>query len=821
MSLSELLQQTLNPATQQAATASLMSSVENQPATLLSLVDLSTNPDKIISHTASVFLKNAIIRHYHQNDYMDLESRNMLKQKLLHLLTAQNCSKIVKQQISVCISTIADSDNWSELPKILGEYLSQSNLETQMLLLETIYTYVSLWKSYDLTHGIVSDIKGSVNSFFVPLLLPYMDSLFSNYPNEMPIEQRDLQLELFINISKIFLCFIFHDIPEEILGFLPRFCEIWCYFLLWKDANYKNHEQSLINESTKLTKLRGSILDIIQTLISKYMDDIDKYLDGIIQSVWDLVLEYSFTVEESLNNSIMITSTRDVMMSKALQVVTLCIKLNKGIHIFVGNGNTEEIDFMVNKVIVGNVLVRREDIELFEDEPLTYAQREIEGSDSISITKSTSELVKVLVESSPISSSITQSCLRFVKEFLKLYNQNDPNSWKYKSTATRLICSVCIDPAAYAEVLSSFLTENIMPDLAATTTPILLADAIYFITHFRGLFQKDQLFNVMENLTNILKIQSENPNTVVCTFISNAYERILSVKQNGIMLFESKDIQTLIEPIFTAFFTILNKKEGVYLSENDYYLKVMVRLIMVLKQDVSPYNNVLLTTFFNFLERVGKNPVNPKFNHYLFEAIGMVLRFSCNNNPQVVQQFDEQLIPIFLSILNMEIIEFSPYIFQILTVLLDAHPGNQLPLNLKELLSFLVKPDVWKANSNVQSLVRLFQAYMINSPNIFQDRNLVLPLLGVFQNLLNSRVNESFALKLLTALFHYTPFESFRDHSKQIFSILLGKLQTNKQTRFAVEFTLFVSYLLANNAFGPDYVVKTMESIQPGYFILI
>eukprot|EP00835_Amoeboradix_gromovi_P000004 NODE_1_length_95616_cov_0.657642.p4 type:complete len:824 gc:universal NODE_1_length_95616_cov_0.657642:60794-63265(+) len=798
MSLSELLLQTLNPSTQKNATSSLFLLVESQPATLMSLCDLVISNDKVVSHTSAVFLKNSIAKHYHKSEYMDVNSRNVLKQRLLDLLIHPLCSKIVRQQISVSISSVADTDSWTDLPSILGSTLTSSSLETQLLCLETIYLYVTVWKKYDLSANVVLDIQHSCNTFFVPLFLPYIENCFSSLPSNREVEQYDIQFQLFLIISKIFKCFIIHDIPQQLEPHIPRLSSILCFFIRFNNPQYKQHEQNLLHESTKLTKLRGSILDTIHLLLSKYLDDVADIKSTLITAVWDLVIEYSFTVEESLNSTNLTTSTRDVMISKALQVICVCIIHNINNEIFLGNGNVESVDFLVNKVIIGNILVRREDLELFEDDPLSYAFRELHGTESSSINKSTNDLVSALLKFSPLGSSIISSCIRYIDLFIKSFNSNDPNSWKYKSTATRIIC--CLNQP---DVCTQYIINHVLPDLnASSTMPLLLSDAIYCITHFKNLLGSE-IESILTKLVEILHVQSMSSqlNTVVCTFSCNAISLLLS-----------KSTAFDHSLLLTSVFRILSNQTGVYKSENEYYLKVVVKAILTMPSvELQNKSNVLLNELISILEIVGQNPINPKFNHYLFECIGMVLRQSSLNNPSISSQYDEELVPMFGNILRMDISEYSPYIFQILTIMCNT---ANTP-NLDILMPTLVKPNVWESNGNIKSLVVLFSMYMVHHQEKLKE--IVLPLLGVFQKLIQSKQTSREGMKLLQSMYHYNLISP--EYTNTIFNVLLTRLNQNKQ--FGIDFTNFACYLSSNNNFGADYFINCLESIQQGYLLLI
>ena len=64
------------------------------------------------------------------------------------------------------------------------------------------------------------------------------------------------------------------------------------------------------------------------------------------------------------------------------------------------------------------------------------------------------------------------------------------------------------------------------------------------------------------------------------------------------------------------------------------------------------------------LGRVCANPSNPSFNHYLFETIASLVRYICAATPTAVDAFEGMLFPPFQQVLQADIAEFTPYVFQ-------------------------------------------------------------------------------------------------------------------------------------------------------------
>ena len=100
-------------------------------------------------------------------------------------------------------------------------------------------------------------------------------------------------------------------------------------------------------------------------------------------------------------------------------------------------------------------------------------------------------------------------------------------------------------------------------------------------------------------------------------------------------------------------------------------------------------------------------------------------------------------------VLQADISEFTPYIFQVLAQLLECRTG--LSAAYESLFPPLLTPTMWERPGNIPALVRLICAYMA------KGKAHVLPqlerVLGVFQKLLSSRATDQQACKLLSNIF--------------------------------------------------------------------
>lgn len=120
-------------------------------------------------------------------------------------------------------------------------------------------------------------------------------------------------------------------------------------------------------------------------------------------------------------------------------------------------------------------------------------------------------------------------------------------------------------------------------------------------------------------------------------------------------------------------------------------------------------------------------------------------RIVCKANPGAVTSFEDILFPIFQGILQQDIqgerqyrdfqqccfnlfsfLEFIPYVFQILSLLMENTPQGTIPEPYMQLLPCLLAPILWDRPANVSPLVRLLTAFATQAaPQIVAQDKLV------------------------------------------------------------------------------------------------
>ncbi len=363
----------------------------------------------------------------------------------------------------------------------------------------------------------------------------------------------------------------------------------------------------------------------------------------------------------------------------------------------------------------------------------------------------------------------------------------------------------------------SFFSTNILTELQDkdhSVRPMVKATAIKFASTFRNQFTKEHIAALMPFLIQHLSSDS----VVVHTYSAAAIEKFLVCKVDGKQAkFGGEDLRPFLEPLFTGLFTIVENADW---NENEYVMKCIMRSMSSASEDIVPITQIILEKLTTALFVVAKNPRNPQYNHYLFECIALLVKSVCAKHPEHVAAFEGMLFPPFQQVLQMDVAEFTPYVFQILAQLLEYRPQNSgLGESYGALLSPLLMPNVWSRKGNIPALTRLLQAYVMKGSTEIVSIAKVPAILGIFQKLVASKATEISAFDLLGSITRYISPESLEPMMKEIFRILLVRLQKGKTPRYVRLVTGYFGQYLGQ--FGSAKFIELLDSIQHNLHLMI
>jgi exportin-2 (importin alpha re-exporter) len=358
-----------------------------------------------------------------------------------------------------------------------------------------------------------------------------------------------------------------------------------------------------------------------------------------------------------------------------------------------------------------------------------------------------------------------------------------------------------------------FFQTQILPELQDAnhaSRPVLKATSIKFVSVFRNQFTRENLVQLMPLLINHLG----SPIVVVHTFAAYTIERILLAKElvgaTKQPKITSADFQPFLEPLFSALFVIIDNEEW---NENDYVMKCVTRSLSKAGENVIPVTQIVITKLTAALGRVAKNPRNPQFNHYLFESIAVLVGSVCSKDPSATVTFEGLLFEPFNIILQMDIAEFTPYVFQVLAQLLAFRPRESgLGQSYTQLFQPLLTPDLWEKKGNVPALARLIQAYITKAP--IELTGFLNPILGVFQKLLSAKATEGSAFDLLSSAIVHFPREAMEPKLGTIFQLILTKLMSSKTPKYTRLVTQFFALFVGK--YGAQVFFDSVNVMQNG-----
>lgn len=160
--------------------------------------------------------------------------------------------------------------------------------------------------------------------------------------------------------------------------------------------------------------------------------------------------------------------------------------------------------------------------------------------------------------------------------------------------------------------------------------------------------------------------------------------------------------------------------------------------------------------------------------------------------------------------------EFAPYVFQILSQLLEIRP-LPLPPAYMALFPPLLSPVLWERSGNVPALVRLLQAYLQKAHADIVTGNHLPAILGVFQKLVASKAHDHEGFYVLNTLMEWCDLAAWGQYLGTIWGILFMRLQSSRTVKFARSLTLFVGLFAAKHS--PAMLEESINKVQPGVFL--
>ncbi|GFY80716.1 cellular apoptosis susceptibility protein, putative / importin-alpha re-exporter [Actinidia rufa] len=315
-----------------------------------------------------------------------------------------------------------------------------------------------------------------------------------------------------------------------------------------------------------------------------------------------------------------------------------------------------------DSIVIPNVMLRDEDEDedLLEMNYVEFIWRDMEGRDLDTRMRIACELLKGIA--TKYKEKVTQMVSSQIQSSLASFVEPPTANWKHKDCAIYLVVSLATKKTGGTSVstdlidVESFFRSVVGPEMQNQDVngfPMLKAGALKFFTMFRNQILKPIVMALIPDMVRFLGSESN----VVHSYAAGCIEKLLLVKDDGRNARHiSSDISPFLLVLMTNLFGALGKPES---EENPYVMKCIVSGMADISREVA---SPCISGLTSVLNKVCENPRNPMFNHYLFEAMAILL----------LQAF----------------IQKAPLL-----------------------------PDSWKKSRNVSVLVRLLQAFLQKAPH--------------------------------------------------------------------------------------------------------
>ncbi|VDL61902.1 unnamed protein product [Hymenolepis diminuta] len=866
------LEKTLSPALEERRRAeNLLASTERHPGYSVCLLAIlqDTNRAKNIRLSAATILKNYIKRYWkteaESDNLIPDADREQLKAQLINaMLTSTGSSQ---HMLSEAIGLIGREDFPARWPSLLPDIIQRiTQLGTELDSVQgLLYTAHSLFKRY--RHEMRSDDLFTEMKLVIEQFAQPLTTLTINLMNLVVGPNRSTDgnqlvpvMRALLLVCKIFLSLNCQDLPEFFEDNMAQWMDIFRQ-LLHLDPQITD----LINNATSadaatdlVEQVKSQVCDNIALYATKYASDFTNYLPEFVKDIWEMLISMKNTKDPKY----------DTLIGNALDFLSSVVSKPQHRVIFEA---PDALQKLCELIILPNIQLSANDEELFEDSPEEYIRRDLEGSDAHTRRRSACNLVYALCDA--FEGPVIDNFAGYINHLLTAYAQgiaqassnsnnsaipppsvNIPTSiWCNKDSALLLVTSLAakskteklgVTSSSKLVNIPTFFETHVLPELQSPNIdqmPVIKADCLRYAIAFRGLLSPATILNLVNVAPNFLTASS----VVVHSYAAVLLEKILLMtipdRPSLTPLITKTEISNpdlLIQRCLEA----LSRSAS---CENVYLMRALLRICCCLEERCLSYMNNLVTALVTRLAQIVKNPSKPQFNHFLFECLCLCVRLTCATDPAFITHFENALFMIFQEILQQDITEFFPYVFQLLAVMLEQYPlgpntreiflqkrkmagleplpqhqqlSNQPMLNpaYAALLPRLLVPALWETQGAVMSLARLMQAYLLHNVEAIVRTNKVEAILGVYQRLLNSKTNDVYAFSIISAFLLAFPRANLQPFLKQIFICIFQRLQAAKTEKFMRCLTTFLAQFVLT--FGANELIQIVDGVQNRIF---
>ncbi|KHJ83334.1 Cse1, partial [Oesophagostomum dentatum] len=274
-------------------------------------------------------------------------------------------------------------DKWPSLVPSLAEQLKVEDLGRLVASLSAMDQLFKKFRYESKSTALWTELKSCLLAVQEPLTRVYAKMLeYIPQRTTMSTEALVQWLEILCLVSKVFHSLCFQDLPEYFEDNIKPWMEGYLEIMKMDCPAVTSSG----GEPTFLDELKMEVCEIFTLYAQRFEEEVGPFMQNIIQAVWQLVVQTGSETRQ--------VEKFDGMVCSALEFLSIISQKTHYESYFVGEGVLQTI---AQDVCVKNMQLRQEDLEMFEDEPIEFMKKDIEGL----------ELARFL-----LSSGRTDSCTR-------------------------------------------------------------------------------------------------------------------------------------------------------------------------------------------------------------------------------------------------------------------------------------------------------------------------------------------------------------------------------------------------------------------------
>ncbi|OTA25494.1 hypothetical protein BTJ68_12383 [Hortaea werneckii EXF-2000] len=806
-----LLQASLDPTQNRQAEQSLKQE-EAKPGFSLALLQI-TAADSFPLQTrlaSALFFKNFIKRNWTDEDgnhKLPQDEVSTIKSELIGLMVKVPPS--IQAQLGDAISVIADSDFWQRWDTLVDDLVSRftpDNAAVNNGVLQVAHSIFKRWEPLYRSDELYTEINHVLEKFATPFLQLWQNTdqvIEQSQSNPEVLKAHystlDLILRLMYDLST-------HDMPPQFEENLSAIAGLLHKYLTYDNAALRTNDE---DEAGPLEHVRAGVFRVLVLYTKKYEEEFRPHMEQFIGTSWTLLTGLGPEAKY------------DVVVSRAMEFLTTVVSIRQYAEQF---NNADVLGQVTEKVVIPNLSLRESDIETFEDEPIEFIRRDLEGSDEDTRRRAATNFLRKLMEQ--FEKLVTDVVMRYIDHFLGEYAKDKKGNWKSKDTAVHLYTSIAAKGLATQAkgVLSvnpnidviDFFTKHIAEDLTdANAESLLKVDAIKYLYLFRSILNAQQWQAAFPLLVQHLN----SSNYVVYTYAAIAVDRALYLTDDQRQPVIPRDtITPLSKDLLQHLFKLITadaKPEKV--QENEFLMKCVMRVLIVIRDGVLPILQLVLTNLVNITKVIRHNPSNPGFCYYHFESVGAAIRFA---GPTQADAIESSFFEVFVAILQGDVDEFKPYVFQLFAAMVASNPSPTVSTQMQQLVQPALTPSYWDSKGNVPALNRFLCAIIPKAAEQIAAANQTEAILVIFQKLVSSKAYETYAMDLIETVVHNFPVTALENYWTPMLQLMFTRLSNSKTENFTLRFIRFYHLVsaLVNKGLGADFFIATADRVQENVF---